>query len=320
MDESEDEQEDENVEEEQAAGDDDSVWSDSDVDSVWSDSDGGVEDGDSDAGTAEDGDIEGEEEGILIVEEEEDRTADMVVDPIDYNACPSRAEQKLQFVKLMAFAVIKMIRKHNDVLLGLDVVDRDEHITLTNRIGESYHKKAGDQLRKCHNKRDILIQSELIVRENPEFTHLMRDTSDDYPTYYTERRRLARALLSNCSTAANHDHEKAEFTSAAIEGEIQEREYKRRRAEDDKPLLDFLIATRTVPPNTTKVLKKDMIQFFRAEQLLLGRHYVSISQHLDENEYRDKLQDYMDCNENNVMDRLLERVLAEEREEEIIEI
>lgn len=141
------------------------------------------------------------EDGIEIVEE--NSSALDTIDPINYDPCPDVVEQQRQFIKLVAYSIIKMVHKHNDMLLAKDRVDDQAILVLTNRVGESYHKKAGELLRKSHLKRDILVESELIVKENIEqFPHIARDTESNNLRHFINKRKRARELLSTCTTEA----------------------------------------------------------------------------------------------------------------------
>lgn len=255
------------------------------------------EDAEEDFGDERIGEEDNEEREDTIIDI---RPLDLNFDPISYAPCPSIDEQQLQFIKLLAYAVLKMTRKHNDVLLDEDVPDNVEAIFHTNRPGETYHRLAQIQLQQCSTKRDKLIEYAIIVQENEKYKHLIRDTKATNPQYYKATKQQARELLNGCLTQEQHDKNKAAATIATIAQQKRKEQERREWEENDLPLLAFLKGKGIVAPDITKLCKYHLVDFFRREQKRVGKKKVKIESELDALEYRFKMEDYINNNTNDV--------------------
>ena len=238
---------------------------------------------------------------------EEDITLDFAasistsIDPIDYGECPFMNDIQKQFIRLTAFAVLKMTQKHNKQLLcGVPEDIANDVIFGTNQSEESYHKHAHAQLQKCRTKRDILIESEIILQENHKYTHIIKETMTNDKELYQERRLDTRHALEECLTQNNHDELKAEDTANTLQKEVQAVQECQEKEEQGCPLLVFLQSKHIVSNDVTKLLKKDMVRFFQLEQLCVGKNKVKIDQKFPDVEYRLKMEHYLLQNTNDV--------------------
>jgi hypothetical protein len=149
-------------------------------------------------------------------------------------------------------------------------------------------------LEGCANKRDILIESRIRIKENPQYKDITAATAKNDREYYQETRKRAREELEGGRRPTHEERDAAKYSRSATQKQEADAkaQQKKGKEEDDRKYIQLLRDLHVPIPDSAKTLTKaHMIAFFRKEKEA-GRK-VKLDNALDVEQYREKFELYV---------------------------
>lgn len=173
-------------------------------------------------------------------------------------------QKKAQFTKLKAYAILKMLAKHNEQFEGDLLADEKDVVWCTNRFGERVFSYLKSLLDKCSQTRDMILSSIikllLALLEEPNLSPIATLAAEDEKRFEDLRKRT-RKSMDHAMKHAERDEKKLELSMQRQEEVRRKEEAKRIRKQLEAPYLDLLKRCGVVDESQEWLYKHNMITF-----------------------------------------------------------